>query len=163
VQTGWQANLTGIDEPVRLQGQRVTGEFFTTLRVPALMGRTLQPGEDSAGHDRVAVLSYDAWRRVFGGASDIVGRSIALNGESYEVVGVMPSGFRDFFNRNAEVWAPLVFDPEQINDENRTTEFLNPPRACDPRSRWSRPPARCGRSPSSSSAITRTTTPTTGA
>ena len=125
VQTGWQANLTGIDEPVRLQGQRVTGEFFTTLQVPALLGRTLQPGEDSAGHDRVAVLSYDAWRRIFGGAPDIVGRSISLNGESYEVVGVMPSGFRDFFNRNAEVWAPLVFQPDQMTDDNRTTEFLN--------------------------------------
>ena len=125
VQTGWQANLTGIDEPVRLQGQRVTGEFFTTLQVPALLGRTLQPGEDSAGHDRVAVLSYDAWRRIFGGATDIVGRSISLNGESYEVVGVMPSGFRDFFNRNAEVWAPLVFQPDQMTDDNRTTEFLN--------------------------------------
>ncbi|HEU4952975.1 MAG TPA: ABC transporter permease [Gemmatimonadales bacterium] len=125
VQTGWQANLTGIDEPVRLQGQRVTGEFFTTLQVPALLGRTLQPGEDSAGHDRVAVLSYDAWRRIFGGAPDIVGRSLSLNGESYEVVGVMPSGFRDFFNRNAEVWAPLVFDLDQMTDDNRTTEFLN--------------------------------------
>ena len=125
VQTGWQANLTGIDEPVRLQGQRVTGEFFTTLQVPALLGRTLQPGEDSAGHDRVAVLSYDAWRRIFGGAPDIVGRSLSLNGESYEVVGVMPSGFRDFFNRNAEVWAPLVFEPDQMTDDNRTTEFLN--------------------------------------
>ncbi len=125
VQTGWQVNLTGIEEPVRLQGQRVTGEFFATLQVPALLGRTLQPGEDSAGHDRVAVLSYDAWRRIFGGAPDIVGRSLSLNGESYEVVGVMPSGFRDFFNRNAEVWAPLVFQLDQMSDNNRTTEFLN--------------------------------------
>ncbi|HEY9504565.1 MAG TPA: ABC transporter permease [Gemmatimonadales bacterium] len=125
VQTGWQVNLTGIEEPVRLQGQRVTGEFFATLQVPALLGRTLQPGEDSAGHDRVAVLSYDAWRRIFGGAPDIVGRSLSLNGESYEVVGVMPSGFRDFFNRNAEVWAPLVFQLDQMTDNNRTTEFLN--------------------------------------
>jgi putative ABC transport system permease protein len=49
VQTGWQANLTGVDEPVRMQGQRVTGEFFTTLQVPALLGRTLQPGEDTRG------------------------------------------------------------------------------------------------------------------
>ena len=125
VQTGWQANLTGIDEPVRLQGQRVTGEFFTTLQVPALLGRTLQPGEDNPGRERVAVLSYEAWRRIFGAAPDIVGRSLSLNGESYEVVGVMPSGFRDFFNRNAEVWAPLVFQPEQLSDENRTSEFLN--------------------------------------
>jgi len=125
VQAGWQANLTGIDEPVRMQGQRVTGEFFATLQVPALLGRTLQPGEDSLGRERVAVLSYDAWRRIFGGASDIVGRSLSLNGESYQVVGVMPSGFRDFFNRNAEIWTPLVFQPEQLTDENRTTEFLN--------------------------------------
>ena len=125
VQTGWQAILTGVDDPVRMRGQRVTGQFFSTLRVPALLGRTLQPGEDSPGRERVAVLSYEAWRRIFGGAPDIVGRSLALNGESYEVVGVMPSGFRDFFNRNAEIWAPLVFRPEQMTDENRTSEFLN--------------------------------------
>ena len=125
VQTGWQAILTGVDDPVRMRGQRVTGQFFSTLRVPALLGRTIQPGEDSQGRERVAVLSYEAWRRIFGGAPDIVGRSLALNGESYEVVGVMPSGFRDFFNRNAEIWAPLVFRPEQMTDENRTSEFLN--------------------------------------
>jgi predicted permease len=125
VQTGWQANLTGIDEPVRMQGQLVTGRFFATLQVPALLGRTLQPGEDSVGREHVAVLSHDAWQRIFGGARDIVGRSLTLNGESYRVVGVMPEGFRDFFNRDAEIWAPLVFRPEQMTDENRTSEFLN--------------------------------------
>ena len=125
VQTGWQANLTGVGEPVRMQGQRVTGKLFATLQVPALLGRTLQPGEDSPGRERVAVLSYDAWQRIFGADPGIVGRSLSLNGESYEVVGVMPSGFRDFFNRNAEIWAPLVFRPEQMTDENRTNEFLN--------------------------------------
>ncbi|MBA3892155.1 MAG: ABC transporter permease [Gemmatimonadales bacterium] len=125
VQTGWQANLTGVGEPVRMQGQRVTGRFFGTLEVPALLGRTLQPGEDAPGRDRVAVISYEAWQRIFGADPAIVGRSLALNGESYEVVGVMPSGFRDFFNRTAEIWAPLVFRPEQMTDENRTSEFLN--------------------------------------
>jgi putative ABC transport system permease protein len=125
VQTSWQANLTGVGEPVRMQGQRVTGRLFATLQVPALLGRTLQPGEDSPGRERVAVLSYDAWQRIFGADQGIVGRSLALNGESYEVVGVMPSGFRDFFNRNAEIWAPLVFQADQMTDENRTHEFLN--------------------------------------
>jgi hypothetical protein len=94
VQTGWQANLTGVGEPVRMQGQRVTGRFFETYRVPAMLGRTLQPGEDAAGRDRVAVVSYDAWQRIFGADPGIVGRNLALNGESYEVVGVMPGGFR---------------------------------------------------------------------
>src|SRR5918994_7669243 len=125
VQTGWQANLTGVGEPVRMQGQQVTGKFFATLGVPALLGRTIQPDEDAPGRERVAVLSYDAWQRIFGADPGVVGRSLALNGETYEVVGVMPSGFRDFFNRNAEIWAPLVFQPEQLADENRTNEFLN--------------------------------------
>ncbi len=125
VQTNWQANLTGGGEPVRMQGQRVTGKLFATLQVPALLGRTIQPGEDSPGRERVAVLSYDAWQRTFGADPGIVGRSLALNGENYEVVGVMPSGFRDFFNRTTEIWAPLVFRPEQMTDDNRTTEFLN--------------------------------------
>ena len=125
VQSGWQANLTGVGEPVRMQGQRVTGKFFSTLGVPAMLGRTLQPGEDAAGRERVAVLSYDAWQRVFGADPGIVGRGLSLNGESYEVVGVMPSGFRDFFNRDAEIWAPLVFRPDQMTDEQRTHEFLN--------------------------------------
>jgi putative ABC transport system permease protein len=125
VQSGWPANLTGVGEPVRMQGQRVSGRFFTTLQVPALLGRTLQPGEDSPGREHVAVLSYDAWQRIFGADSGIVGRSLALNGESYQVVGVMPSGFRDFFSRNAEIWAPLVFTTDQRADENRTNEWLN--------------------------------------
>jgi putative ABC transport system permease protein len=93
--------------------------------VPALLGRTLQPGEDSPGREHVTVLSYDAWQRIFGADSGIVGRSLALNGESYQVVGVMPSGFRDFFSRNAEIWAPLVFTTDQRADENRTNEWLN--------------------------------------
>jgi putative ABC transport system permease protein len=125
VQSSWQANLTGVGDPVRLRGQRVTGKWFATLQVPALMGRTLQPGEDAAGREHVAVLSFEAWQRIFGADPKVVGRSLSLNGESYEVVGVMPRGFRDFFNRDAEIWAPLVFRADQMTDENRTHEFLN--------------------------------------
>ena len=129
VQTGWQANLTGVGEPVRMLGQRVTGKFFSTLQVPALLGRTLQPGEDSPGRERVAVVSYQAWQRIFGADPGLVGRSLSLNGESYEVVGIMPNEFRDFFTKDTEIWAPLVFTAEQMADENRTNEFLNSHRA----------------------------------
>ena len=125
VQSSWQVNLTGVGEPVRMQGQRVTGKLFATLQVPALMGRTLQPGEDAAGREHVAVVSYDAWQRIFGADPGIVGRTLSLNGESYQVVGVMPSGFRDFFNKTTEIWAPMVFTADQLTDDNRTTEFLN--------------------------------------
>jgi putative ABC transport system permease protein len=125
VQTNWAVNLTGVGEPVRLQGARVTGRLFATLEVPALLGRTIQPGEDSAGRDRVVVLSYELWQRLFGGERSVVGRSLSLNGENYQVIGVMPPGFRDFFNRNGEIWAPLVFTPDQYADNARTQEYLN--------------------------------------
>ena len=91
VETNWAANLTGVGEPVRIQGARVTGRFFGTLAVPALLGRGLLPGEDSAGHEHVVVLSYGLWQRLFGGEPGVVGRSLSLNGEPYEVVGVMPA------------------------------------------------------------------------
>lgn len=125
VENGWAANLTGQGEPVRVPGARVTGRFFGTLGVPALLGRGLLPGEDSAGREHVVVLSHGLWQRLFGGDRGIVGRALSLNGESYQVVGVMPEGFRDFFNRNVDLWAPLVFDPGQLGDDNRTNEFLN--------------------------------------
>jgi len=125
VETGWAANLTGEGEPARLQGARVTGRYFSTLAVPAAVGRTLLPGEDSAGREHVVVLSNGLWQRLFGKSRAVVGRSLSLNGESYEVVGVMPRDFRDAQNRNVELWTPLVFRPDQLADGERTHEFLN--------------------------------------
>ena len=125
VETGWAANLTGVGEPTRLQAARVTGRYFGTLGVPALLGRSLQPGEDSAGREHVVVLGYGLWQRLFGGEPGVVGRTLSLNGENFEVVGVMPREFRDFFNRTVELWAPLVFRPEDLGDDRRTNEYLN--------------------------------------
>ncbi len=124
VESNWNANLTGVGDPVRLQGSRVTGRLFETLGVPALIGRTVQPGEDSTGRDHVVVLSYGLWQRMFGGQRSIVGSRLSLNGESYDVIGIMPAEFRDFFSRNAEIWAPLSFTAEQLNGD-RTNEWLN--------------------------------------
>ncbi len=124
VENGWNANLTGVGEPVRLQGSRVTGRYFSTMGVPALLGRAIQPGEDSAGRDLVVVLSHGVWQRFFGGQRSVIGSRLLLNAESYEVVGVMPAGFHDFFNRDAEVWAPLTFTPDQLAS-GRTNEYLN--------------------------------------
>jgi putative ABC transport system permease protein len=125
VERGWAANLTGQGEPIRLVGARVTGRFFTTLGVPALAGRTLLPGEDSAGREHVVVLSHGLWQRLFAGAPSAVGRSLELNGESYQIVGVMPDGFRDVRNRAVELWTPIVFRPDELADDQRTSESLN--------------------------------------
>jgi putative ABC transport system permease protein len=125
VQQGWGVNLTGEGEPQRLTGQRVTADWFRTYGVPAALGRTFNPEEGQAGNEKVVVLSDGIWRRVLGSDPNVVGKQLQLNGESYQVVGVMPPGFRDFFNRQAEIWSPAVFTPEQFADNRRTNEFLN--------------------------------------
>ena len=125
VETGWGPNLTGVGEPERLTGARVSGRFFPTLGVAPLLGRALRPDEDQPGSNQVVVLSHGLWLRLFGGEPGAVGRTMQLNGESYEVVGVMPPGFRDFFNRRAELWTPLALPPDRYADGQWTNEWLN--------------------------------------
>lgn len=120
----WAANLTGQGDPERLVGRRVSGEYFRVFGIPAALGRAIAPGEDSAGQALVAVLSHGLWTRRFGADPAIVGKRILLNGEPFDVVGVMPAGFRDFFQPRAEIWAPVVFQPEHYSDDSRTSEFL---------------------------------------
>ena len=124
VQSGWGANLTGIGDPERIQASRVTGQFFSTLGVSAARGRTIVPGEDEQGKDRVVVLSDALWHRLFAGDPAAVGKTLQLNGQSYTIIGIMPSGFRDFFGRTAEMWVPLSFTPQQLSG-GRTNEWLS--------------------------------------
>ena len=125
VQAGWAPNLTGRSDPERLNGTRVSALYFSTLGVPAAHGRTLLPEEDQPGRNRVVVLSDGLWRRLFAASPGAVGSTIQFNGETYEVVGVMPPGFRDFFGRATELWSPLALPPERYTSNERTTEWLN--------------------------------------
>ena len=124
VETRWGPNLTGAGDPERLGGSRVSGQFFAMLGVAPAIGRVLRPDEDAPGRERVVVLSDGFWRRRFGGDPGIVGRTLVLDGERHEVVGVMPPGFRDPFDRTAELWRPLALAPEDFADSRRTNEFL---------------------------------------
>jgi predicted permease len=82
-----------------------SGNFFPVLGVSAQAGRLLDEQDDVAGHDHVAVLSASAWQRLFGADAGVIGRSISLNGTSYTVVGILPSGAA--FPAEGEVWVPL--------------------------------------------------------
>ena len=124
VESGWGANLTGQGDPERIQGSRVTGQFFSTLGVTAARGRTIVPGEDVAGKEQVVVLSDALWHRLFAGDPSAIGKSLQLNGRSYDIIGIMPPGFRDFFGRTAELWVPLTFTPQQLAG-GRTNEWLS--------------------------------------
>jgi putative ABC transport system permease protein len=97
-------NLTGVDEPERLDGAAVTDTFFTTLGVSAEVGRNFNP--DDKDDPRSVVISHELWQRRFGRAPDVAGRAIYLNGVRHQVVGVMPAGFA--WPAAAELWVPFV-------------------------------------------------------
>jgi putative ABC transport system permease protein len=124
VQSGWGVNLTGQGQPQRLNGSRVTPDFFTTYGIPAAIGRTIQPpAAGSAPRENEVVLSHGLWQRVFGGDPGVVGRTVQLNGEAHTVIGVMPRSFRNVFSPDIDLYAPLVFEPELLTA--RTSEFLS--------------------------------------
>src|SRR5437762_1245515 len=81
------------------------------------------PEEDAQGKDHVVVLSYHFWQRVFGGAADVVGRSIQLNGEPYTVVGIAQVGFG--LMSKVEAWTPLAFKPEETANKARGDHYIN--------------------------------------
>lgn len=107
-------NLTGRDRPERLLAARATASLFEVLGIGAELGRTFNPEEDRAGADRVAVLSYGLWHRLFGGAAEAVGSTLLLNGEPYTVVGVMPEGFGFDLKERYDLWLPLALDLDQL-------------------------------------------------
>jgi predicted permease len=85
--------------------QRVSAGFFRVLGIAPRMGREFSRAEDIAGGPAVAVLSYEFWQRALSGDPSALGRAIALRGEPYTVVGIMPRGFRT--SAPVDVWTPL--------------------------------------------------------
>jgi predicted permease len=81
-------NLTGAGEPERLHGHMISADFFSTLGVKPILGRTFRPEEDQAGAGPVVVIGDGLWKRKFGSSPDVVGKSITLNGKAYAIVGV---------------------------------------------------------------------------
>ena len=98
----------------RLWGYVVTGNYFEVLGVEAALGRALTPDDDRLpGAHPVTVLSYESWQRRFGADPAVVGRSLNVNGRSYEVVGVLPKGFYGTEIIAApELWFPVAMQAE---------------------------------------------------
>lgn len=88
-----------------VQQQRVSAGFFDVLGVRPLIGREFTMAEDRAGGPALAILSYGLWQQAFQADASILGRTIALRGEPYTVIGVMPRGFHT--DSPADVWTPL--------------------------------------------------------
>jgi predicted permease len=90
----------------RLEGSLVTGNFFRVLGVSAARGRTLTPSDDEPG-GRALVLSHRAWSRHFASDPGVLSRTVQVNGVPFQIVGVMPEGFRGLTVAPPDFWAPL--------------------------------------------------------
>lgn len=106
----WQPTLTGRDRPERLEGERVSNAYFKVLGVAPILGRDFTPSEDRLNGPRVVILSDAAWRTHFAGDQGILGSPVMLDGDPYQVIGVMPPGFRDASAPAAQLWTPLQYD-----------------------------------------------------
>ena len=111
-------NLTGVGDPERLKGRRVSANLFPLLGVDPQFGRVFTAAEDQPGAQRVVLLSHRLWLRRFGGDQSIVSKSLTLNGENYTVVGVMPARFQ-FPENDDELWVPIALTAEEAANRNR--------------------------------------------
>lgn len=107
---GWSVALTDVPDPTQLPGARVSASLFSTLGVAPLEGRTFVPADGRPGAALVVVLSHALWRTRFGGDPSIVGRSLTIDGEPHQVVGVMPPSF-EILDPDAQLWIALREDP----------------------------------------------------
>jgi putative ABC transport system permease protein len=117
--------MTGETEPERIAGSVITASFFSVLGVEPLMGRSFTDEENGPKGARVVIISHGLWQRRFGANPKIVGQVVTLNGNPYQIVGVMPKGFKNPLpaQRNpAELWIPLAmsFEPNL-----RRSDFLS--------------------------------------
>ena len=112
----WAFNLTGDGEPALVDGARVSWNFFDTLGVKPLLGRTFRPDEDQPGTGHVAVLAEGLWQSRYGGDPKIVGRTITIESEPYTVVGVMPGKFQFTLRGLCNIWAPLALTDKERAD-----------------------------------------------
>ncbi|HKY06476.1 MAG TPA: ABC transporter permease, partial [Blastocatellia bacterium] len=116
-------NLTGADDPERVPGVEVSPALFSTLGVSPALGRAFAPEEEEFGRHRVAILSDGLWRRRFGSDPSILGKTVKLNGEEYQIVGVMPASFQYPEARTA-LWIPMSFAPDHYLN-TRGNHYLN--------------------------------------
>ncbi len=116
-------NLAFGDQTQRVGAAKVDADFFETLAVRPLSGRVVEGADLEPGKDRVAVISDSLWQSLFAGTSDVLNKSVLLDGASYRVIGVMPSDFRyphrsDMTAANGhidatDIWIPLALTPEE--------------------------------------------------
>jgi putative ABC transport system permease protein len=120
----WQPTMVGAERPERFEGQRVSAKYFRALGVSPVLGRDFDSEDDRHQGPNVVVLSDGLWRRRFGSDPAIVGRQVTLDGDLFNVIGVMPPSFENVLAPSAELWAPLQYDPSLPPDSREWGHHL---------------------------------------
>ncbi len=107
--------LTGAGLPENCRGSAAFSSLFTTLGVKPALGRLFLPEEEYLGRNRVALISHDLWRSRFGADTNVLGRSIRLDGNLHTIVGVLPPRFRFWYPKGFDIWTPLAWDDPASN------------------------------------------------
>ncbi|HEY1897208.1 MAG TPA: ABC transporter permease [Terracidiphilus sp.] len=107
-----------------IQGQLVSGNFFSLLGVPAALGRTISNADDQLGSPRsVVVLSHSFWERQLGSDPSVVGRTLVFNGATFTVIGIAPAGFAGLVvATEPDFWAPITAQEQFTHDKGRLTD-----------------------------------------
>jgi len=116
-------SLSGAERTDRLQGLRVSANLFQLLGVDASLGRLMLPQDDQPDQRHVVVLTHECWQRRFAGEAQIVGKTLNLNGESYEIIGILPRSF-SLPNPEAELAIPLAPDVDPLRNLRGSVNFL---------------------------------------
>jgi putative ABC transport system permease protein len=123
------ANVTEVDEPERVEVLLVSPSYFSMLGARAALGRVFNADDNHPGIAEIVVISDAMWRRRFGGRGDVIGRKLKIDGDWYEVVGVMPPDFRHpgrALRTGVDMWAPSGFSaaPFAPLEKSRTSYAL---------------------------------------
>lgn len=121
IETPSDFNYTSGTWPQKLSGAEVSWQWFQVFGATPMLGRVFTPEEDQPNSNHEVVLSYATWRRWFGGDPELIGKSIPLNGEHYEVVGVMRPEFQ-WPNPETALWVPLGLPPAEFQPDNAFNE-----------------------------------------
>jgi putative ABC transport system permease protein len=103
-----RVTITRAGEPQSVQGAFVTANFFSVMGVPAIVGRVFT-SEEERHQDHVIVLSHDLWMNRFGGSSNVIGKTLDMDGTASQIIGIMPKTFQ-FPARDQQFWAPITIN-----------------------------------------------------
>lgn len=123
-------NVAGDTDAERVGGAIVTSSLFRVLALPPIAGRSFGPEDERPGSRRIAIIAESFWQRRYGANPSLVGQTIALNGERYEVVGIVRDAFRDVGRSRVssaaspQIFVPLTIDAARENRGNRVMRVV---------------------------------------